>query len=339
MNTCLRARFILIALLLTVPALQARVGLNKIAQSTMNFLQVGLSARASGMGETFCGAGRGAESIFYNPAGLAESASRFDVRLYTVQWIADINYMAGAVSYDMGRYGAVGVSFLSVDYGDIHATSLLDDSERALYPGGYKDNGLAGNVGAYAFGISYGRAISTQFLIAGNARIAGQNLGTTAMAGGSVKENNASKLVFDAGVKYYAGLKSFRFGMAIRNFTSNLKREEINEQLPLTFVMGAAVDLYDFLRDGDNEDHQLTLAVDFLHPNNYSERVNVGAEYLFMKRFALRGGYQSNQDIASWSAGVGLNAVMGGSAIAFDYSYSSFKVFDGVNRFALGIGF
>ncbi len=332
-------RLILIALLLTVSMVQAQVGLNKIAQSTMNFLQVGVSAKASGMGETLCGIGRGAESIFYNPAGLAEAGTKFDVRLYAVQWIADINYMAGAFSYDLGRYGTIGLSFLSVDYGDIYTTSLLDDAEKALYPGGYKDTGLASNVGAYAFGISYGRAISTQFLIAGNARIAGQNLGSTAMAGGNVKDNNASKLVFDAGVKYYTGLKSFRFGMAIRNFSSNIKREEINEQLPLTFVMGAAVDLYDFISPTGNDDYQMTLAVDFLHPNNYSERVNVGLEYLFLQKFALRGGYQSNQDIASWSAGVGLHTMMGGSAIAFDYSYSSFDVFDGVNRFSLGIGF
>ena len=339
MKNSILPRLILIALLLIVSLLQAQVGLNKVAQSTMNFQQVGISARASALGEAFCAVGRGSESIFYNPAGVVETDKTFDLKLCATQWIADINYMAGALSYDMGSYGSVGLSFLSVDYGDIYTTSLLDASESALYPVGYKDTGIASNVGAWSLGLTYGRAISTQFMIAGNARLVSQSLGTTAIAVGSSKDNNATKLVFDAGVKYYTGLKSFRFGMAIRNFSSNIKREEINEQLPLTFTMGTALNLFDLILTSQADENELTLAVDFIHPNNYSERVNVGLEYIFMKKLALRGGWQSNQDLASWSAGLGVHSAIGGSEVAFDYSYSYFDIFDGVNRFSLGIGF
>ena len=330
-------KLFLIAFLL--PALApAQVGLNKIAQRTMNFQQVGLSARASGVGEAFCAVGRGAEAIFYNPAGAAESGRRLDLAFYSTQWIADINYMAGALSYDLGRFGAVGLSFLNVDYGDIYTTSLLDASESALYPQGYKDTGLAANVGAWSLGLTYGRAISTQFLIAGNARLVSQSLGASNLTGGLTR-NDATKLVVDAGVKYYTGIKSFRFGMAIRNFSSNIRREEINEQLPLTFTMGAALDLLDFVMAGATEENDLTLSVDFVHPNNYSERVNLGVECLLMHRLAVRGGYQSNQGIASWSAGFGLLTPFSGSSLIVDYSYSWVDTFDAVNRFALGIGF
>ncbi len=330
-------KFILTAFFAAAALTQAQVGLDKIAQSTMNFQQVGLSARASGVGEAFCALGRGAEAIFYNPAGVVEAGRRVDLKFYSTQWIADINYMAGALRYDLGRYGALGLSFLNVDYGDIYTTSLLDASESALYPEGYKDTGLADNVGAWSLGLTYGRAISTQFLIAGNARLVSQSLGTSNLAGG-LTQNDATKMVFDAGVKYYTGIKSFRFGMAIRNFSSNLKREEINEQLPLTFTMGAALDLMDFT-GGDKGPHSLTLSVDFVHPNNYSERVNAGLEYLFMERVALRAGCQGNNDIASWSAGFGLHTPVGGNDIYIDYSYSFIDTFDSVSRFALGIGF
>lgn len=328
----------LIILFLFAALLQAQVGLDKIAQSTMNFQQVGLSARASGVGEAFCAVGRGAEAIFYNPAGVVESGRRMDLKFYSTEWIADINYMAAALSYDLGRYGAVGLSFLNVDYGDIYTTSLLDASESTLYPQGYKDTGLANNVGAWSLGLTYGRAISTQFLIAGNARLVSQSLGISNLAGGPA-ENTATKLVFDAGVKYYTGLKSFRFGMAIRNFSSNIKREEINEQLPLTFTMGAALDLMDVIIGEDKDTHALTFSVDFVHPNNYSERVNAGLEYLFMKRVAVRAGYQGNNDIASWSAGFGLHTPVGGNDIYIDYSYSLIDTFDSISRFALGVGF
>jgi hypothetical protein len=332
-------RLSLIVLLLIAAQTQAQVGLNKIAQSTMNFQQVGLSAKASALGDAFCAVGRGAEAIFYNPAGVAEAGHRLDLKFFATQWIADINYMAGAMTCDLGRYGSVGLGFLSVDYGDIYTTALLDASESALYPEGYKDTGVAGNVGAWSIGLTYGRAISTQFLIAGTARLAGQNLGATLLSGGVLQENKATKLVFDAGVKYYTGLRSFRFGMAIRNFSSNIKREEINEQLPLTFTMGAALDLLDLFPAHRPNNQELTLAIDFVHPNNFSERVNVGLECLFMKRMALRAGYQGNQDLASWSAGFGLHTPLGQSDLLIDYSYSWFDIFDAVNRFSLGMAF
>jgi len=331
-------KLFLIVLFLFAALLQAQVGLDKIAQSTMNFQQVGLSARASGVGEAFCAVGRGAEAIFYNPAGGVEAGRGMDLKFYSTQWIADINYMAAALSCDLGRYGAVGLSFLNVDYGEIYTTSLLDASESALYPQGYKDTGPADNVGAWSLGLTYGRAISTQFLIAGNARLVSQSLGISNLAAGPT-ENTATKLVFDAGVKYYTGLKSFRFGMAIRNFSSNIKREEINEQLPLTFTMGAALDLMDVIIGEDDRSHALTLSVDFVHPNNYSERVNAGLEYLFMKRVAMRAGYQGNSDIASWSAGFGLHTLVGNNDICIDYSYSLIDTFDSIRRFALGVGF
>lgn len=316
-----------------------QVGLNKVAQSTMNFQQVGVSAQAGAMGEAFCAVGRGSESIFYNPAGMVENDKSFDVKLYATQWIADINFMAGAAAWNMGNAGSLGLSFLAVDYGDIYSTALLDPSESALYPQGYKDLGLADNVGAWSVGLTYGRAISTQFFIAANVRLVGQNLGSTALSAGDLKQNNAAKLVFDAGVKYYTGLKSFRFAMAIRNFSSNIKREEIDEQLPITFTMGLAVNLFDFFLVDAAKQAALTLATDFVHFNNYTERIYMGMEYSWLNKIALRCGYQTNHDIASWSVGVGLHALLGENQISFDYSYSAFAVFDAVHRFSLGVGF
>lgn len=316
----------------------AQVGLKKVGQSTMNFQLVSVSPRASALGEAFIAIGRGAESIFFNPAGIVESENRFDVKFYLTRWIADIDYMAGAIAWNLGTYGVIGLSALTVDYGTIYGTSLLAGGEDALYPAGYRDIGKVSNVGAYSVGVSYGKAISTQFLIGGNARLAGQNLGQSYLESG-LKDNNVTKVVFDAGVKYYTGLRSFQFGMAIRNFSSNIKRERIYEQLPLLFIMGAAMDVFEMLAPNREHNSALTLAVDFLHPNNYSERMNIGLEYLAFGKLALRAGYQTNRDVAAWSTGVGINSTIGGRTVIFDYSYSNFDVFDGVNRLSVGFAF
>jgi hypothetical protein len=317
---------------------QAQVGLNKVAQSTMNFLLVSVSPEASAMGEASMALGGGAESIFFNPAGIVESDKRIDVKVYVTRWIADINYMAGAAVWRTDLYGSFGVSLVSVDYGSIHGTRLLHPSEIDGYPAGYVDLGEVDNVSAYVVGITYGKEVSEKFLIGGSIRLAGQNLGQTIKSGGTV-DNDATKLVFDAGVKYYTGLKSFRFGMAIRNFASNIQREEIEEQLPLTFSLGAALDLFDFIWPDHDQGTSMTLAADFVHPNNYSERLNLGLEYRLWNMIALRGGYQTNRDLASWSAGIGVNSEIAGNTIEFSYAYSDLDIFDGVNRFSIGFSF
>lgn len=309
-----------------------QVGLNKLAQSTMNFQLVSISPKASAMGDAFYAVGTGAESIFYNPAGLVEGTHTFNVVLDYTQWIADINYIGGAASWNLGNYGALGISLLSVNYGTIYGTSLDPNQGSAL---GYIDNGTVSNVNAYSLGISYAKAISTQFAIGGNIRIAGQNLGENHFTDGTNTKNNATKLVFDAGVIYYTGYKNFRFGMAIRNFSSNIIREKIYEQLPLTFTIGTAIDLMDFINPSHSPDNSFTFAVDFLHSNNYSERFNIGAEYRFLGMVALRGGYQTNRDIASYSFGIGLNKSIGGNEVGVNYSYSKMDVFKDINRISV----
>lgn len=315
----------------------AQVGLNKVGQSTLNFQLVSVSPRASGMGEAFCSVGRGAESLFFNPAGIAEPGGRLDAQITLTQWIAGIRYLAGAVIWNAGVLGSVGLSAVSVDYGTLHATSLLSEGESGLYPLGYRDDGEMRNVGAWSVGLAAGRAISRPFSIGGGVRLAGQSLGVSRMPAGA-EDNDAVKLVFDAGVKYDTGWKGFRFGMAIRNFSSNLRREEISEPMPVLFTMGAAMDLMAVVDPGHGPDRAFTVAVDFLHPNNYSERVNAGCELRLLGVFALRGGIQTNRDLASWSVGAGLAGRLGSRSAAFDYAYSDMDLFDGVHRFSLGIG-
>jgi hypothetical protein len=93
------------------------------------------------------------------------------------------------------------------------------------------------------------------------------------------------------------------------------------------------------IQESISNDNSILLAVDFLHQNNYSERINIGVEYTFLSMISLRGGYQTNRDLASWSAGLGFNASVSDSDIEVNYSYSSFEIFDSVNRISLTFSF
>ena len=318
-----------------------QVSLNKVGQSTMDFLLVSVSPKASALGEAYTAIGTGAEATFYNPAAIVETNNKFDVTVNYTQWIADIKYLGGAAAYNMGNYGSIGISFLTVDYGTINATRL----DPTLITGGgvrgYIDDGPMQNVGAYSVGLTYAKAISTKFMIGGTVKMVGQNLGENNFGNGVTKKNNATKLAFDAGVKYYTGFKNFRFGMAIRNFASNIRREQNDEQLPLTFSMGAGIDLMQFISPSMSpEEQNITFSIDFLHSNSYSERVNMGLEYKFMDMIAIRGGYQTNRDIMSWSAGLGLNTSISGNSVEVSYSFSKIEsFFSSVNRFSVDFSF
>lgn len=331
------AATILLLIVLT-EAIYSQLDLNKTAQSTMNFLLIGTSPRAAALGEAFTAIGFGSESMYYNPAGLTEIVNEFDISINYTSWIADINYLGGAAAWNLETYGIVGVQLMTVDYGVINGTSLLSPGEENIFPLGYKDNGEVGNVGAYVIGLSYAKAISREFSIGGNVKYAGQNLGANNF-GSSTKQNNAAKLVFDAGVKYATGYKGFSFGMYFRNFSTNIKREEIIEQLPSLFSFGAAINLMEVFDSELAPDNSVLFAVDILHPNNYSERVNMGMEYNFQKMVAVRIGYQTNRDLASWSAGLGFNTSISDYDIGINYSYSAFEFFNNVQRISLNFSF
>jgi len=202
----------------------------------------------------------------------------------------------------------------------------------------YEEMGEMSNVGAYSVGVTYARSISEQFLVGVTVRYATQNLGESMTKSGLTK-NSVGTMAADLGVKYYPGLKSFRFAMAFRNFSPQLKREEVYEQLPLTFTIGSAIDLMDFIDPEHGGETALTVSADFLHSNNYSQRLNFGAEYLMFGTLSLRGGYQTNRDIASWSAGVGVMTSLEDVELGVHYSFSRFEYFDGVNRLSLQILF
>ncbi len=310
-----------------------QVGLKKLGQSTMNFLKVGVSPKYAAMGDAPTAIVDDARAAFYNPAGLAGVSEGFNAFVSNTQWIADINYVAGSIAKDFGNIGTIGVNFLSVDYGDIQGAELLSEAD----PQGYRETGNV-EFSAYAVGLSYARQISSQFSMGGQIQYVGQNIGKTELAAGTT-ENAINKLTLNFGVKYFPGFKSFRFAMSIRNFSSAATYEEISAQLPLLFRVGAGIDVLDIVMPSHSPNNTFLVSAEFLHPNDYTERVNVGGEYKLAGLFALRGGYEFNRDLSGLSAGFGVTPQIGNYGAELNYSYSAFDVFDGVSRFSLVVNF
>ena len=242
---------------------------------------------------------------------------------------------AAGLVYSLGQLGTVGVNVISADYGDdIIGTEVTAD--------GYKETGSL-DVSALSVGAVYARRLTDKFILGGQVRYAYQHLGSstipTATAGVNEEiENKVTGLAYEIGTIFYPGLfNSLRLGMGVKNFSPQFKYQDEAFQLPLTFVMGFAVDVFDVLGMGGS--NSLLVALDAIHPRDYTERIHLGAEFLFLDMVALRGGYKFNYDIESFSLGGGVKLALGGFALKVDAAYSIIEDFDNVMRFTVGASF
>jgi len=318
-------------MLYMVSAPPAQADIKKLAQTGLQFLKIDVGARAAAMGGSYAMVGQDATAMFYNPAGLAHMQHNWEVFATQTQWISNINYSAGGIAKNFGNVGVFGISLVNADYGEITGTRV------AATEAGFQKTGSL-NVGAYAIGLSYGRNISNKFSVGGQVKLAAQHLGSSVLdSKGTEHTNKVSGMAYDFGTMFYPGFGSFRLGMFIRNFSPQFKYEKEAFQLPLTFQIGMAMDVLDVL--GDHPASSLLLSVDALHPRDYTERIHVGAEYAYRNMVYLRGGYKFNYDEEGLSAGVGLKSNFGGYDVSVGYAYTSFGVFNAVNRFELNLGF
>jgi hypothetical protein len=321
---------VLCAALFAVPA-QSQI--KKLAQTGLQFLKIDVSPRAAAMGGAYTMAGNDASALFYNPAGTARMESSADLFVSQTQWIADIDYFAAAFAKDMGNWGTFGASLLFADYGDDMIGAQVANNER-----GYDLTGTV-DIGAYAIGLAYSKALTDKFAIGGQVKYAYQQLGSNVLvAGGNPVKNDVGGFAFDFGTIFYPGFESLQIGMSVNNFSGQYTYEDEPFQLPLTFKISAALNVMDLGFMGEHS-NPLLLSVDALHPRDYTERVHLGAEYVFSDIVALRAGYKFNYDEESFSAGLGLRKSFGQMKVKLDYAYSQLDIFDSVNRVSLGIAF
>ncbi len=307
----------------------------KLAQTGFQFLSVTSDAGAGGMAEAVTTLPLNSSALFFNPAGMSTQNNLIDVRISDNPWIADIHHTSVSASYspNNGRYGVFGFTLQNVDYGDIQGTMVWNNDQ------GYKDTEIIYPI-ATAIGVGYAKSLSDKFSVGLHIKKAYQYLGRNVIpatdTSNSVIKNTAEAIAFDFGTVYYTGWNDFSFGMSIRNFSQEIKYQTEGFQLPLTFTMGASVNLMSMI-GFEAKQQSLILSIDALHPRSYSERINLGLEYTLFDLLVLRSGYLYNYDQRGLTAGIGIQKTISGMLLEIDYAYTPFGVFDNVQRFSLNI--
>jgi hypothetical protein len=310
--------------------------MTKFGQAGMKFLEIGLSARAEGMGGAVTAVPMGALSMFYNPAGLASSIGPMgDAYVGMTQWFADINLLSFAAAYET-PWAVVGVSGMTVDYGQIIGTRMIDQFD-------WEETGDL-DVASSAFGVGAARQVTNKFQIGATVRLVSEDLDATSGEGSKV-----STLVWDAGTIYRTGWGSSVLSMSIRNFSTKVRHQDADYELPLIFRIGVSMEMLETFMPNDN--HALLVSLDALHPRDRAEEANLGIEYGLMDMLYLRAATRFGNDytgsdiehgtaVSLASLGAGVRYKVGPTDLGVNYSWSNKgDLLGSVNRFDVQIGF
>jgi hypothetical protein len=297
------------------------LGAQRAGTAGVQFLKIGVGARAGAMGESFVALADDASALYWNPAGI----SQFDVNQVMFShtaWLADVQHEFLGVVYHLSPDDAVGLSLTTLHTDDMPVTTEL----QPLGDGTYF------RYGDLAVGLTYSRKMTSQFSFGGTIRYFEETLDVLKMRG----------TVIDLGTYYWTGLGSLRFSAVVSNFGNQVSptgtvrlldgasASQFQEFSPPTvFRFGFAVEPF------QTESNSITTSLQLNHPNDNSENLSMGAEYQYMKTFFVRGGYKMNVDEEGFSFGVGFAASMNPLSLSLDYGYAPFRNLGGIHRITM----
>ncbi len=256
-----------LVIMLLIPAIcwgQAKVG-----TAGVQFLKVGVSARAMGMAEAFIGVSDDASALYYNPGGLLQ-LEKPDHVLTHIAYPAGIAFEYIGTAWPVPQMNAVvgaQVSFL-------HTGEMIETTDVS----GPAGTGRTFTASDLAAGITYAQRLTSKFSVGGTIKYVEERLA----------EEKAIGVAFDVGTFYDTGWKSVVIAMAITNFGPDMNFVDSPFPIPINFKFGGSVRVY------DTEQHRLLFAFEGSHPNDNLEQFNLGLEYGFMNTGFLRIGKKIN---------------------------------------------
>jgi opacity protein-like surface antigen len=307
----------------------------KVGTAGAQFLEIGLSARATGMAEAYVVTVDNSEAIFWNPGALARVEDT-DISASYVRWPVEIVYSGLALAKSIAGIGTFGLHIAGLKTGDMRVRTIY-------HPEG---NGQMFTASQFVGGITYSRFLTDKFSVGLTFKCIQEDFW----------EYRAKNWAFDIGTFYDTGFNSLVLGMSILNFGPEMafagtfidysdpieggapgdfeQKNFSNYPLPLTFRFGLAMYVY------DREDVKVLTAVDTHKPNDNKQHVNAGTEITFMDMLMLRAGYRFRYDQGGFCFGAGLNYnLFAGFDIRLDYSYADMGVFNAAHRGTFGVSF
>lgn len=274
----------------------AIAGGNK-GMSSMDFLNIDVSARSAASGEALLAVSGGPMSAFYNPAGLA-AIGNIQVAGTHSEWLQDLRHEYLGAAFPIGSKGGLAVSLSYLSLGEIKGFSST--------------NTAAGNLNAYdvALAISYGSEIAPSFSAGASLKGIGERLADVTAYG----------FATDLGAQYH--LRRIDIGMAARNIGPRVKYAASSSALPASINAGISVRPF-----GDDLAFMMGTSIPFAGDPG----ILTGIEYTYLNLLVLRGGFDAagrTKSGGGMSFGCGLN-IFGHS---LDYAYNVNDILGGTHQ-------
>ncbi len=315
----------------------------KTGTTAAKFLSIGIGPRANAMGAAYSAVANDASAMYWNPAGIAKLKRSQALFTYT-KMFADINLNYFGVVLPAGDWGNFGINVTALNMGKMEVTT-------ELHPEGIGETFTAGS---YAFGLSFARYITDNFIVGTNIKYIRED----------ISSSSAQGFAFDIGTIFTTPFYGVRFASSISNYGTKMhmtgddlivqhdtdpQRAGNNSsldaylatddfELPLRLQIGLARD-FKFLNN-----QRFTLAIDANYPNDNDQWVNVGGELsLFDETIYIRGGYKTlflkdSQEGLTFGFGLHYDG-FGPVDFALDYSYQQFKYLDNIHSFGIMLTF
>ncbi len=295
----------------------------KTGTASLQFLKLGVDARAIGMGEAYTAVTDDISSIYWNPAGLA---LKYETQVFFshTNWVAETYHEFAAFSKET-NYGFIGASFSL-----FHMPKMDVTTEEMFGP-----NGQQFSYSDIAVGLTYANAFTDKFSFGVTGKWIREN----------IADESISTVAVDLGSMYNTGFRNIIIGMSLRNFGPDVRYKVDNDNDGL--IDEDPFDLFD--NDGDGLIDEDGPETEFKIPMNFSlgvsgdlmrkdnsywiaslqldncvdrkETWNVGTEYN-INNFFLRTGYQIGYDAASYSFGFGVRVPTRLAIFNIDYAFT-----------------
>ncbi len=315
-------------------------------------LLIPVGARGIALANSNISMATGMDALFANPAGLARTDRGAEVMFSHMNYIGDIGVEYGGIGLNAG-FGHLAFTIKSLNFGDIPVTT-------EQFPDGTGEDFSPSFV---TLGISFAKLLSDRISVGATFNIISEKIMSTSASGVSLT----------AGVQYKGlGMPGLNLGIAIKNIGPNmtftgsnlLRQAEVTDALrpaQLYSTEAATFDLPSTLEIGlsytkSYDVHNLAVMSSFVNNNYQNDEYNFGVEYGFDNLLFLRGGYQlspgmerdelstveskfKNDYLYDFTAGVGINYDLGGTAVMIDYAYRHLTIMDANHVVAVRLGF
>lgn len=310
-------------------------------------------ARSAGLHTMTTSMITGVEAMRLNIAGLAR-INKTEVILANTNYLngTDISFNSIGLAQKIGENSAIGISLMSVDFGDIPVTTAnLPEGTGAFFRPRF-----------FNIGLGFSHVFENKVTVGVLVRAVSE----------SIEDVSANAIALDAGVQYVTGEQdNFKFGISLRNIGGKMEFKgeglgdqiiipNFNETRSLTINQRATpYELQSVLNIGLSYDfyvgnqNRLT-AVGNYTSNAFSEdQIGGGLEFSFKELVMLRAAYKldfsefSDSSVdeqplyTGLAAGATLNMPVskreGAPRIAFDYAYRTTKIYDGTHNFSIRI--